>query len=422
MAYSYLDDFTKNSGNKSEIKSLINRFFEDKNTNFNKNTNRYTDTPYNQKKREGGEWCSKDDDCKSNRCDTGNKYNCQNKCMNSKDKGSQGCFSLNAKNPGYNNYFVETEIKCDNYPGKQHIYIDNDGMNKHERKYPGKDFSTPVMQMIYKIKNNHHDDAYDYDNWVTPHKKAKIYYYNNKNDILDETFTLELRDDEYLIQAFGPLQLRKFEKYRYQADYDFGRELDLEIKLYNKTEFDKIFNLSKNTNNQVKMKIENTKKWDVIVESTDSGKNNKYRFQTITIHYNHKNERLFTIIIKELYYIDSAFASKYNKGIYRNLLQNYTRDNSDMDDRFDNTSDITSSGKNTCGYVKAPVHSQSLCEVKLVGSSQVEDIESKYKDICNKRESKFQTEGFINAKTATHLQILAFNFVVLGLVYRYCNK
>ena len=28
-----------------------------------------------------------------------------------------------------------------------------------------------------------------------------------------------------------------------------------------------------------------------------------------------------------------------------------------MDDRYDDTSDITTSGKNTCAYVKAPVHS-----------------------------------------------------------------
>ena len=136
------------------------------------------------------------------------------------------------------------------------------------------------------------------------------------------------------------------------------------------------------------------------------------------------NETLFSIIIKELYYVDALYGSKHNKGVYRNLLQNYTRDNSDMDGRLDDTSDVTTTGKNTCGYVKAPVHSQALCEEKLVGASQVKDIENKYKTICDNRARRFDRslEPFTNSKPALHLQVLAFNILTLGLIYGYVNR
>ena len=195
MTYSYIGDFTDNTHSKvndsdnKDKKSQIRQFIELKGSNFDKYRNYYKPTSIRQNEKEGGEWCSSDKDCKSKRCDTSGKYDCLNKCMNNSQAGSYGCFNTNVKNAGYNNYFVETEIECANYSGKkQNIYIDNDGFNRFYPKYSksgsNQDFSTPALRMIAGIKNNHHDNSYDYKNWVSPHKKAKIYYYTNKNDII----------------------------------------------------------------------------------------------------------------------------------------------------------------------------------------------------------------------------------------------
>ena len=150
------------------------------------------------------------------------------------------------KNAGYNNYFVETEIECANYSGKkQNIYIDNDGFNRFYPKYSksgsNQDFSTPALRMIAGIKNNHHDNSYDYKNWISPHKKAKIYYYTNKNDIIDEEFILEKRNGQYLVQKFGPIRLETNQTKVYVSDtgYEFSNQLNILITRY--SNFDKLF-------------------------------------------------------------------------------------------------------------------------------------------------------------------------------------
>ena len=84
--------------------------------------------------------------------------------------------------------------------------------------------------------------------------------------------------------------------------------------------------------------------------------------------------------------------------------------------------DITTSGKNLCGYVRAPVHSQILCETRLVGQNSVRDIENKYGSLCKGRDNVFSVEGFSSSKSIIHLQVLAFNFIVLGLLYGYTNR
>ena len=194
MSYSYIDDFTKNTFRHQQKKYQITKFIEDSNDwNFDKKNNRYT---YQNGEKKGGQWCSNDKQCESKRCDTGNKYGCKNKCMNTNDSktgGFESCFSINNKNSGYNNYFVETEIECANHSGKQNVYIDNDGFNKYYPKHETSPF-TSAMHMVTAIRNNHNDDSYDYDSWTGPHKKAKIYYYNNRNDLIDETITLERKN------------------------------------------------------------------------------------------------------------------------------------------------------------------------------------------------------------------------------------